>query len=100
MRRLFLPLALVALTGTLVAQVPAQVPQGISQVPPGEIDRSHFKSATFMDSVTAFDANTSLWNGVRFEFTNGVTVSADEAIVRRGEYTAELRGNVKLIVRH
>jgi len=88
MRRFFLPVALLALTGTLVAQTP--------QWP---ISQNHFKSSIFADSLTVLDADTTLAKGVRFEFENGVTISADEAIMRRGDYNVKLSGNVQMKVK-
>jgi len=37
--------------------------------------------------------------GVKFEFANGVTITADEAVVQKGHSTAQLSGNVQMTVK-
>ena len=91
MRRFFLPLALFALTGTLVAQTPQQ-PMPLTQP-----DRLHSK--VYWSSFTQ-DGDTARMKGVRFEFENGVTITAEDAVYQKGQPTTiQLSGNVQMVVK-
>jgi hypothetical protein len=89
MRRLLLPLALFALTGTLVAQTPT-IQSGMPLTMP---DRLHSK--VYWSSGTR-DGRTMRLKDARIVFENGVTITADDAVVQADEDTIQLVGNVKM----
>jgi len=87
MRRLTLSLALLALTGTLVAQTPQSMPLT-------RPDKFHCKVSW---SDRQEDGDKLRLKGARLEFEMGITVTADEALFDKAkDGTLQLSGNVQM----
>jgi hypothetical protein len=79
MRRFALPLALLVLTGTVIAQTADTTLPSISA-----------------DKVVNDGMGTTTFTGHVVFTTNGLTIRADEAISKPAIHDVELRGNVHL----
>lgn len=91
MRRLFLSVALLALTATLVAQTP----QSMTLTKP---DAFHCK-VTYL--ARQQDGDRLLLKNATLEFEMGVTVAADELVFDKGtENVVKLSGNVQMTLKH
>jgi hypothetical protein len=92
MRRILLPLALLALTGTLVAQTP------VAPFPLTGPDKFHCKVS--VDSMTQQGDKTVLKNA-RLEFELGVTITADEAVFDKAhDGVMNFSGHVQMTLKH
>jgi len=90
MRRLLLPLALLTLTGTLVAQTPQSMP--LTQP-----DKFHCKVSW---SARQQDGDKLRLKDARLEFEIGVTITADEALFDKAkDGTLQLSGNVQMTLK-
>ena len=90
MRRLTLPIALLVLTGTLVAQTPQSMP--LTQPNKFQCKVSFLSRQDDGDKVRLKDA--------RLEFEIGVTVSADELTFdKTKDGTFQLSGNVQVTLK-
>ena len=90
MRRLILPLAMLALTGTLVAQAPRAIPLTMP---------NKFNANVTFSSMQQ-DGDKMRMKDVRVEFALGITIVADELLfdkAKAGE--SQLSGNVKMILK-
>jgi len=91
MRRALLAFALVALTGTLLAQTPR------TTVPLTRPDQYH---ATISFTSQQQDRDKLIMKGVRVEFELGVTITADEASADKAkDGVMNLSGNVQMTLR-
>lgn len=91
MRRLTLSLALLAVTGTLVAQTP----QSMSLTQP---DKFHCKVSYLARQQ---DGDKLRLKNATLEFEMGVTITADEAVFdKASEDVLQLSGNVQMRLKH
>ena len=91
MRRIFLPTALLLLTGTLVAQTPTTIP--LTQP-----DKFHCK-LTYDADMTPEGTKVRVKNP-RLEFEMGVTITADEAVFDRAhDGVFQLSGHVQMVLK-
>ena len=87
MRRIVLPLVMLALTGTLVAQTPRTMP----------LTQPNRFNATVTSSSVLQDGDKVRMKGVSIEFQLGITITADEAIFDRAkDGEIQLSGNVRM----
>jgi hypothetical protein len=90
MRRVLIPLALLALTGTLAAQSPRTIPLT-------RPDRFHCK-VTFLSNEQQGD--TVILKNVRLDFENGLALTADQLTFdKTRDGVSQLSGNVQLLAR-
>jgi hypothetical protein len=91
MRRLTLSLALLALTGTLIAQTPQSMPLT-------KPDKFHCKVSW---STQQQDGDTLRLKNATLEFEMGVTITADEAVFDKANGDVlQLSGNVQMNLKH